>query len=370
MTAILLAKLKHLFRNPWAFLGFTGISIVFALIMGLTGFDSRISVPVVIADEEVLGSSIHTALNDEESISFKEMEKDELIQSVKEGKAEVGAILKKDTYELIVGVESTTVTSVDNMIRQAYTEYGQRQKIIDHIGDLKQTENALQKEMDEALKNPVFSVTTSNFTTGEAMMYDPIYQYIFGFGLFFVIYTVAYNVLPMLIEKQEGVWDRLILSPVKKWKMYAGNMIYSFCIGYLQVFIIFSFFYFVFGVNFNGKFPETLLLLIPYVFTIVALSILLTAIVKNSQQFNAFITILAVCMAMIGGAYWPIEIVESNFLISISKINPLTYGMEILHGVVNYGYSLEELFYPMSILLLMGIVMIGVGIHLMERRHI
>nr|WP_296360514.1 ABC transporter permease [Virgibacillus sp.] len=85
---------------------------------------------------------------------------------------------------------------------------------------------------------------------------------------------------------------------------------------------------------------------------------------EKFQQFNAFITILAVCMAMVGGAYWPIEIVESNFLIAISKINPITYGMEILHGVVNYGYSLEELFYPMSILLLMGIVMIGVGIHL------
>ncbi|WP_077702974.1 ABC transporter permease [Virgibacillus dokdonensis] len=254
MTAILLAKLKHLLRNPWTFLGFTGICIVFALIMGLTGFESRASVPVVIADEEVTGSSILTTLNDEESISFKEMEEDALIQSVKEGKAEVGAILKKDTYELIVGVESTTVTSLDNMMRQAYTEYGQRQKIIDHIGDLKQTENAaLQKEIDEALKNPVFSVTTSNFTTGQEMMYDPIYQFLFGFSLFFVIYTVAYNVLPILIEKQEGVWDRLILSPVKKWKMYAGNMIYSFCIGYLQILIIFSFFYFVFGVDFNGE---------------------------------------------------------------------------------------------------------------------
>ena len=57
---------------------------------------------------------------------------------------------------------------------------------------------------------------------------------------------------------------------------------------------------------------EACLLIIPYVFSIVALSILLTAIVKNVQQFNAVIPIVSVSFAMIGGAYWPLEIVEST----------------------------------------------------------
>ena len=61
----------------------------------------------------------------------------------------------------------------------------------------------------------------------------------FGFTLFFVIYTIAYNVLPILIEKNEGVWDRMILSPLRKWEMYAANFIYSFVTGYLQVLLIF-----------------------------------------------------------------------------------------------------------------------------------
>ena len=67
---------------------------------------------------------------------------------------------------------------------------------------------------------------------------------------------------------------------------------------------------------------EACLFIIPYVFSIVALSVLLTAIVKNVQHFNAVIPIVSVSTAMIGGAYWPLEIVESPILIALSKLNP------------------------------------------------
>ena len=152
--------------------------------------------------------------------------------------------------------------------------------------------------------------------------------------------------------------------------MYVANFIYSFVAGYIQVFIIFLIFRYGVGVDFNGNFVEVCFLIIPYVFSIVALSILITAIVKNVQQFNAVLPIISVSSAMIGGAYWPLEIVESKFLLALSKINPLTYGMEVLNGVVVYGYPLEELLFPISILILMGVVMTGIGIHLMERRHV
>lgn len=220
------------------------------------------------------------------------------------------------------------------------------------------------------MEEPAFSIDTDSFKGSNTFIYDNKSHTLFGFTLFFVIYTIAYNVLPILIEKSDGIWDRVILSPVRKWEMYVSNFIYSFITGYLQVLVIFLIFRFGVGVNFNENFIETLLVLIPYVFTIVALSIFITALVKNPPQFNAILPIISVSMAMIGGAYWPIEIVESKILIALSKVNPLTYGMEVLNGVAVYGYPLEELLYPISILLLMGVLFTGIGIHLMERRHV
>ncbi|MBU5266329.1 ABC transporter permease [Virgibacillus proomii] len=370
MIGMLIARFKHFLRNPWTFLSFTGISIGFALITGIAGDGNMIRVPIVIMDEEVNETSIKSTLEQETAIQFQEMKKEDMLRFIKDGKAEVGVLLTNDSYELVVGVETATVTMVENTMRQAYIQHFQKLNIADHADVSGKAKKSLLKEMEKALNEPVFSIRASNFTSDDAVIYNPTYQFLFGFSLFFVIYTIGYNVLPILMEKREGIWDRIILSPVKKWEMYASNMIYSFFEGYLQVLIIFLFFYLIFDIDFNGMFIEALLLLIPYVFTIVALAILLISIVKNVQQFNALITIVAVSMAMIGGAYWPLEIVEAKILITLSKINPITYGMESLKGLVNYGYSLEQLFYPISILLLMGVVMISVGIHLMERRHI
>jgi len=86
-------------------------------------------------------------------------------------------------------------------------------------------------------------------------------------------------------------------------------------------------------------------------------------------QFQALISLLAVSMAMIGGAYWPLEIVSSNVLLALAKIVPLTYGMELLKGAAVYGRSITELLYPMSILFFMGVVFMGIGINLVERKN-
>ena len=39
-------------------------------------------------------------------------------------------------------------------------------------------------------------------------------------------------------------------------------------------------------------------------------------------------------------------------------------------GVVVYGYQISDVLYPISILVLMGVIMTGIGIHLMEKRHV
>src|SRR5690606_42084865 len=66
---------------------------------------------------------------------------------------------------------------------------------------------------------------SSDLYRGEdSFVYDSNLQSVFGFSLFFVIYTIGFNVISILNEKQQGVWDRVILSPVRKWQMYTANL--------------------------------------------------------------------------------------------------------------------------------------------------
>lgn len=369
MKGIIIAKFTTFLREPWTFVLFTGMSIIFALLIGNFGENNnRIVVPVH-GDEEVQDSSIGAALDANDVYVFKWVEEEEVKRAIQNGNAEAGIFVDEEGYEMIVGVASPNIDLIEQTVAGIYMEALKTDNII----ALTQAETAAEKEkiieeLEQAKENPVFEISNQSFHSSETFIYDSGWHTLFGFTLFFVIYTISYNVLPILMDKKGGIWDRMILSPVKKWEMYVGNLVYSFFEGFLQVVIIFSIFRFIFGVDFQGKFLQVLLLMIPYVFTIVALAIFLTALVKNIQQFNAALPIVAVSMAMIGGAFWPIEIVSSEFLLTISKINPLTYGMEMLNGLIIYNTPMDQLLMPISILFLIGVVLMGMGIHFMERR--
>ncbi|MCQ6275026.1 ABC transporter permease [Bacillus sp. V3B] len=371
MIGILLAKCRMFIRNPWTFLLMTAMSLGFALVLGGSNQENTIQVPVYVEDEVILASVVGETIEESDVFAFKWMTEEELTEQIANGKAEVGVKLQENDFQLLVGVDSPNVAMIKQTIQGAYVEREQQERILQD-GNFESVveKEKMRENLETAMESPIFTIEKSNFKASDTFVYDSTLQSLFGFTLFFVIYTIAYNILPILSEKNEGVWDRMILSPLRKWEMYVANLIYSFVTGYLQVLIIFLIFHYEVGVDFNGNFVEVCLLIIPYVFSIVALSILITALVKNIQQFNAVLPIISVSSAMIGGAYWPLEIVESKLLLALSKINPLTYGIEVLNGVAIYGYPMEELLFPISILILMGVVMTGIGIHLMEKRHV
>lgn len=215
----------------------------------------------------------------------------------------------------------------------------------------------------------MFTVEAKSFLGENSWIYDPQLQTVFGFAVFFVIYTIAYNVMNLLLAKQSGIWDRFILSPAKKWEMYLGILLYAFILGYIQVVIVFSIFHYVLDIDFYDGFGKTLIILIPYVLSIVSLSVFLAGISKNVQTFDVLVPLISVSFAMIGGAYWPIEIVSNKILLTLSEFVPIYHIMEAFKAVTIYGEGLSATLFPVSILLLMSVVFMGLGLNLMERRQ-
>jgi len=359
MIGIFITKIKWLFRNPWTFIIMTGMSILFALIIGGNSFD-KITVPTYTEDEYTKNSPVISMIKEQTIFELDWISsEEELEQKIRSGKSEFGLNLQADDFQIIVGIDSPNVHLLEQTVKNAYIKNGQIEQI--------QQQVEVETEM---IDNPAFEIETANFHGKDTFVYDGNLHTLFGFSLFFVIYTIGYSVFQIMTEKNSGIWDRMILSPVRKWEMYAANFLYSFLIGYTQVLIVFFVFRYIVKVDFRGTFTETLFALIPYVLAIVALSILITGLVKTVQQFNAVIPIVSLGTAMLGGAFWPLEIVESKFMLTLAKFVPITYGMEALSEITIYGNTTEEILYPVSILLLMTVAMTGIGIHLMEKRYI
>ncbi|MBO1005355.1 ABC transporter permease [Pseudogracilibacillus auburnensis] len=364
MTGIFLTKIKWLLRNPWTFLLMTVFSIGFAFIVG--GFNSfdKIKVPTYVEEKSMQEMDVVQLIEKQGIFVFEWMSYEEMEEKIISGKSEFGLHLYEDDFQIIVGIDSPNINIVEQSVTNAYRKDRQIDQLASGILESKQ---AILHEITE---EPIFKTESTSFYGNDTFVYDSNLHSVYGFTLFFVVYTIAYSVFQILIEKRSGVWDRMILSPIRKWEMYVANFLYSFLIGYSQILAVFLVFRFIIKVDFHGTFLQALLVMIPYVLAIVALSILITGAVRTTQQYNAVIPIVTISMAMIGGAFWPLEIVESKFMLLLSKIVPITYGMEALNGVTLYGYSFEQTLFPISILLLMSVIMTGVGIHLMEKRFI
>ena len=134
----------------------------------------------------------------------------------------MGVIFHEDDFQMMVGVDTPNVTMLKQTIQDAYIEKEQHERILQAANSdpVWKKKEAISEELETAMETPIFTIEKSNFRGSDTFIYNSTFQSLFGFSLFFVIYTIAYNVLPILLEKKEGIWDRMILSPLRKWEMY------------------------------------------------------------------------------------------------------------------------------------------------------
>ncbi|PKG25490.1 ABC transporter permease [Niallia nealsonii] len=363
MKAILWGKFRQFIRKPGALLITTIICIAFSFLLGKSSF-SKMEVPVFTEKENDM-QTIIAELNKSESYSFKRFSKEEVKKKVEEGEATAGLKLSDNSYTLYRVADTADVMLINRYVEKYYQTKQQKQSLLEMT-----VNQDAEKIVEENEKDPILAVSYDSASSQKQSTYNQALQALFGFTLFFSIYTVAYTVVEILRDKQNGIWDRFILSSTSKTQLYLGHLLFSFIVGYIQIMLIFSVFNYALGVDFSGKFYMVFILIIPYLYAIVALAILLTGLVKTASQFTSIIPLISVSFAMLGGAYWPLEIVTSKFLLLLSKFVPITYGMEMLKKAIIQSASWTELLLPIAILMLMGTLMLGIGIRLIERRHV
>jgi ABC-2 type transport system permease protein len=362
MRAIVWNHLQQLRHQPFAIIGMIILTIVFSIAIGQINRSPSIQVPVF-TENLTAAESTHLLhrLNESSDIEFKAEDKELVEEKLKKNAIDVALLLEKDSYKLYTKADRPEIPLVEAHVATVL----QKEAVLEKTAE--QMNASVEELRDDVSASNLFSVSTKSFKEND-FVYDNSLQALLGFSLFFVIFSVTFTVSTILDQKMNGMWNRLILSPLTKTQLYLGHLVFSFSLGYAQLVIIFTFFRYVIGVEFYGGYPAVLIAVIPYLFAIVSLGVLISALVTNSRQLDAVIPLIAVSMAMIGGAYWPLEIVQSELLLKLSLAVPMTYGMELLKGATILDWSFSQFFLPAGVLFCMGVVFMGIGLNLMERK--
>ncbi|WP_280772000.1 ABC transporter permease [Salipaludibacillus daqingensis] len=366
MISIFLLQWQRFRREPLLVLSFFGLTIFFVFFLAGSANTNQITVQTYLEDDVSQSSADEwlTVLNQSETFRFELTEEEDARSAVMNGEASLALQLRNDNYRILVTVDDQNYQLVNGYVQQVFQE---ELRLAEVESSLESVE--IRDTIAQELEEPVLTVTSDTIAGDDnGFLYDARLHTLFGMTLFFSVYTMMFSLTNVAEEKRLGTWDRLIVSPLRKWEVYLGHLLYCFLIGFLQILTIFLFFEYVFQFNIGANFGAILLIIACYAFAIVSVGMLLIGLVRTTQQLQAVIPIVATAMAMIGGAFWPVEIVSNEIMIILSKAMPIFYGMEALKGVAYLDQGILEISEPLAIMFLFGVFSMGIGINLMERR--
>jgi len=197
---------------------------------------------------------------------------------------------------------------------------------------------------------------------------DSVKQSVIGFSLFFGMFTIIFTIADILTEKENHTWARLMISPLKKSSILTGNLLSTFTVGFIQVSLMFIVSKYLFKVAWQGNMFNLLIVIAAFVFCVTAFGLFMANFLKTMGQLSAVASILITGTAMLGGCFWPLEIVSSKIILALANITPQKWAVAAIKDIVVYGYGMEKALGGVLILLLMGGIYLGLGIMLANRR--
>lgn len=393
IVSIIYLRFLRFFREPSLFFIMLLLPILFTYFMGNMGSGHyRIPIAFVDLDQSTYSSKLIENFSHNNTYRVFQYNQEEAANHVKSYNVAAAliipdnfekAIIKGSTpeIEIIRLKESFELVTLQSELRSNLNFIHGNINIADYTvaqlkgkKDISDREAAIwQRSYNNALSKwfpypPVYT-TLSSLNHQDFSGNNPLSHYSVGFSMFFVMYTIIFGIGEILDEKKNGTWQRLLTLPISRIEILTGNLLGTFSVGFLQVFILILLGIYVFGVNWGANLPATLLIIGTFVLAITCLGLFLSSIVRTSAQLQTITPVITVCTAMLGGTFWPLDIVQSKLLLFLAKLTPQYWAITSIEGIINQGYGLKDVSFSFIILFLMAALYFSLGLKFLKWEH-
>lgn len=365
MRTVFMAQWAKDRRNPLLILLFIVLSVAASLL-----FTSGSQGPTSIAIFSEEGNAEEIVAKWEEVLNqqgayyhFKVVDAERAREHVRSGQSDVAVRLMLEDYRIVAANDSPTIQRVEQYVHKVFT---QELHIQAHAGSDKSQE--LREELNAYKLNPPFQLAKQELDGSEVANYNMGTQLLFAFTLLIVMFTIGFKVNGVTNDKVSGIWNRLILSPITKTSMYLGYITYSFCISFFQIVVVLVLFKYVLKYDLGNQFGLVIGITAVFIFSMISLAMLITGFITKPEQFYAIYPSFIPLIPLISGSYMMPGTMDHPVLTFIADLFPMSHAMEAIMDVVNYDAGLMDIVLPVSLMLLIGVVYMGIGINLVERR--
>jgi ABC-2 type transport system permease protein len=363
------------------------LTFLFGSVLG--GGERRITVAVADLDRTAISAEVTGAL-DARSYALQEVDEAQARAMVSSGAAAAGIIVPSGFEKDVLGGVDTTVTVVEDPRSTSYIAVtqavqGRVQRIAANGATIGIVQRAFRdaSTLTGALYTPpaprdvytyadrIWSPTpplsveetavTRSQVRGSADQPMGFQQYSLGFTLMFMLFMGMGAAGGFLDEREQGTLSRLLTTPTDRVVLVVGKVAGIYATVILQAAIMIGFGVLIFHVPWGDDPLGVIMIIGAFGLAATGLGIMISSLARTRGQVSAITAVGATTLAMLGGAYWPLDIV-SPAMRTVALFTPVGWAMSGLTDVVVRYQGTAQAVLPATVLLGMAAVFLGVGV--------
>ena len=148
--------------------------------------------------------------------------------------------------------------------------------------------------------------------------------------------------ISFLRERTQGTLERMMVSPMSRMDIVAGDLLGLLLFALIQTLIMFFYMVYVLDINYRGDLWQILVFQVLMGINAVCMGTFFSAFARNEFQMIQFIPLIIVPQIFLSGLFIPVRQLPV-VLEWISKFLPLTYGVEGIKALMQQGQSLLDI---------------------------
>jgi ABC-2 type transport system permease protein len=170
-----------------------------------------------------------------------------------------------------------------------------------------------------------------------------------GWAIQFLLFALSASATSLFRERDAGIFQRLLASPVTRAHILWSKFIYGVAIGLIQLLVLFFAGRILFGIEVEKHLGLLIIVCIFAAGACTSFGMLLAAVAPNAEAASGLATFLIMLMSALGGAWFPISLMPA-FIQELSKLTLVYWSMEGFSAVLWAGQSFTQILPILGIL--------------------
>lgn len=256
-------------------------------------------------------------------------------------------------YNVALAAQVIALQSLDALPRSAeFFNTADRQRFAANVAER-------ARLTQQANPTPV-RLQMSDATVSRGAVPQGLGQSIPGMGSTFVMFTVFVGITLLIRERNQWTLQRLVVLPLRRAHILGGKVLFLLTLGMMQYIVVFLVALFT-GTSLGNDPLALVLTMFAFVFCITALTLFLATFLTREAQASSVTLLLAMTLAPLGGAWWPLDIVP-DFMRTIGYLSPVAWAMSSYQSLIFEGGSLITVLPALGVLVASGLVLFALGV--------